>query len=92
MYISNSGENMTRDNFGKPAKTSIRFKGVRRHLLTLAKNDTFNGYSVDQIMRYLDTPKRIRPDATNFGLLIGKSRHTINKWLDARAQEREAEE
>lgn len=91
MYISNGGEHMTRDNPDKPAKSSIRFKTLKRHLLTLEKADDLNGFKAFDVLRLLDTPKEKRPDATNLGRMFGKSRHTINKWLGAREQEREAE-
>jgi hypothetical protein len=82
---------MTRDNPDQPAKTSIRFKGVQRHLSLLEKSGDLNGFKAYDVIRMLDTPESKRPDATNLGRMFGKSRHTINKWLSARKEEREAE-
>lgn len=89
MTIDNSEKHMTRHQTDQPAKTSIRFKGLRRYLN--ATKDEHNGYGYDDFVKMAGTPQEIHrhggPIKVSLAKIFKVSRHTMTKWLEIYLEE-----
>ena len=69
----------------KPAKSSIRYKGLKRWLnLT---RDEHNGFGYDDFSRMVDQPPEKRPTKASLAKIFSVSRHTMTKWLEVHKSE-----
>lgn len=91
MYTLKAKQNMSYNTEHSPAKTSIRYKGLRKYL-NGSKNE-HNGYGYDDFVRMAgsadDVAGKSGPAKASLAKIFKVSRHTMTKWIDVYLEENE---